>query len=394
MAVINITSPTLEAFQSAVNEAVDGDKLILCAGNFPFGLTEVNISKTISLIGQGYDKTTISTDLMVDYSTQPIHFTATIDIPMRISGIRFEGILDANNHNNLIQINGVCKQLRIDHCYFIHGGSHSMMIDGDIEGCIDHCIFYDDAVESISTRNGVNQDTIWTNQPVVGYSDGLTNKGIYIEDCEFYFLTRGTHAVTTVNGQRTIFRHNYIESSFNGALIDFHGNFENDRGTYSFEVYNNTIYCPSSVYISYGVYCRSGKGVIYNNTFQTLYANRLVYPVCLTNYRSWSVNYQHFANPDCVAHGLNANVHTYEDARLYDSVRDVYCWNNTYRNVNVIENVVVEVIDRGHDQLHIQENRDYYNYEMPNYVELPYPYYLNMDPVKDYPIDRVGVKTL
>lgn len=256
-----------------------------------------------------------------------------------------------------------------------------MMIDGDIQGLIDHCDLVDDAVESISTRNSVNQDQIWNDQPELG--DGAC---ITIEDCNFQFLTRGTHAITSVNGQRTIFRHNYIKSTFNGALIDFHGNFENDRGTYSFEVYDNEVDCPNDIYISYGVYARSGKGVIYNNTFKTNYSNRLVYPVCLTNYRSWSTNYQHDANPDCVAHGLNANVHTYEDARLYDSVRDVYIWDNVYLNNGVSEPVVGEVIARGHDQDHIQVGRDYFNSAMPNYTPFQYPHPLNINPDKRYPL--------
>jgi hypothetical protein len=104
----------------------------------------------------------------------------------------------------------------------------------------------------------------------------------------------------------------------------------------------------------------------------------------LTNYRSWSTNYQH--GTTCSDTGVNANVHTYSEARLYDSVRDVYIWNNTYYNVGVPENVVGEVIARGHDPDHIQVDRDFFNSEMPGYTEYIYPHPLNINAVISNPI--------
>lgn len=382
----DMTETTLKYYID--NIISNGDTLVILDGTLTIN-TEINSSKTFSLMGKGYTKTKIKSNVYNNYNIQALHWTATIDIPMRISGITFEGYDDnVNDHSNLIQIQGICKQLRIDNCYWTKGGAHSIMIDGDIEGLIDHNIFIDDSTESISTRNTVNQNVIWSSLPAIG-----TVHAVFIEDNDFYFLTKGTHAITSVNGQRTVFRNNYIESTITGALIDFHGNYENDRGTYSFEVYDNEIYLPGTTYIAYGIYARSGKGVIYDNIFKSLSANRMTNPIILTNYRSWTSNVTHPAVCSETVGGTvyNCNVHTYEDALLYDSIREAYIWNNRYYNASVSPTAIgAVVLARGHDQDHIQEDRDYFNYEMPDYTPYTYPHPANINPALGYPVS-IGI---
>jgi hypothetical protein len=328
--VPDMTQATLNYYISNIIQ--NGDTLVLLEGELEI-TTEINITKTFSIIGQGYDKTTIYGHVGTAYASQCLHFTATIDIPMRLSKFTLKGIGDTTtDHSNGIAIEGECKQLRIDHCYFVDNGAHTIYLN-TVKGLIDHNIFYNDSVESILIRNNTYQNQVWTDFPAIGTSDA-----VFIEDNDYQFLTVGTHAVTSLNGSRVVFRHNTITSQITGALIDQHGNYEELRGSYSWEIYDNEITCPTTAYIAYGIYLRSGLGVVYNNNFRVAYLNRLTYPIILTNYRSWTSNTSHPAVCTEVVDGTtyNCNVHTYEDARLYDSIREGYFWNNKLYNASAV----------------------------------------------------------
>jgi hypothetical protein len=373
-----------------IDQAADGDTILVPPGICIIDKTIV-FSKNITLKGAGIDKTIIISNF-TEFNTQPFYFigsSSSVPDSFRVTGMTFKSEI-SDNDSNFIYIDGNSKKFRIDHCKFTLGGAHSIMIDGDTYGVIDHCIFDNDSQESISIRNTVEQDNIWSAAPSMPMA---ANEAVFIEDCEFNFITKGTHAVTSVNGAKFVFRYNTVNSKINGALVDAHGNFENDRSNYSAEVYNNILNnLHTSQYISYGIYIRGGKAIICDNVLN----GRFSYPVTLTNYRSWTSSLQYpsagaYVDPDD-GRTYNPNITTWVNARsLSDSIRDTYCWNNRLTgrmidpadpagNSMAVNNAAVDVsvLKRGYDNLHITLGTDYYQ-SNPGYSKAAYPHPLNTD---------------
>lgn len=345
-----------------IDNANNGDTIQIPEGNYLF-TTGYNCTKKVSLNGAGIGKTRILSSIMGE-TLQPLRMVLDNAVPYSISNITFMGITNTGNKSNTLGIYGTPKRLRIHHCESIRGGSHFIMLDGDIQGLIDHCTFTDAALEVISIRNSSQQNNIWTNRPVLG-----TDKAIFIEDCTFTMINKGELAITSVNGQCYVFRHNTIFSARarNAAPVDTHGNYYNDRSGYSSEIYENTFVSENSFY---GIYMRGGSGVIWNNTLSGLYYQ----PICLGNDGSF----------------LPRTGPPYHDDNYpaIDQINHFYIWNNTYNNVPITDGTPkLYVQNRGKEREHIQINRDYftsipdgiiqaYNPESidPEYVPYAYPH--------------------
>lgn len=302
------------------------------------------------------------------------------DAGPRLSGVSFQATGGGENHSNFLFLGGEMAGFRVDHCEFRGGGAHSLMMDGDLWGVVDHCLFEDDSQESLSVRNTRSQDRIWAESPG-GPAD--FQEAVFIEDCRFHFRSKGTHAVTAVNGSRVVFRKNEVESWLTGALVDGHGNFENDRSQYSLEVYSNLLVNRGSGYIGYGVYIRGGTALIAGNRLEGNFSA----PICLTNYRSWKSDARYppaetYTDP-VDGKTYSPNVITWEDARnLSDSIRETWVWGNTLRGRTGLPSggtkavdgeVGVTVLPRGHDDDHIRAERDYFEVD-PGLLVASYPH--------------------
>ncbi|HOV14956.1 MAG TPA: glycosyl hydrolase family 28-related protein, partial [Spirochaetota bacterium] len=336
--------------QNLIDNAKEGDIVFIPEGKYNLYET-VFINKNLTLKGEGVNKTLI-VHYKKDYNEHGISITGKEGSGFRITDIYFKGDenADTNNSNNIF-ISGNCKNFRIDHCKFEKGGAHSLMVDGDTYGVIDHCEFINDSQESISLRNG-NGDDVWSKKEPVG-----TDKAIFIEDNLFLFETKGTHAVTGVNGARFVFRYNSVKSSINGALVDAHGNFENDRSNYLSEIYNNSLEnIHPTIWNAYAIYIRGGLAVISDNIIK----GKFSYAINLTNYRSWNSSKRYPPGPCSPVVVDNKtyypNVCTYNEAKQYDLVQNVYSWNNLLNDK--IE--LIKIINRGFDKDHIQKDRDYF----------------------------------
>lgn len=386
--VTNYIDPVL--LQQRINNSQDGDVIEIEPGTCMIQ-TPLTIHKNIYLKGSGINKTIIVSNFM-DFNTQPIYWVGkNLPIPadvLRISDMTFSSDLE-NGHGNYIYLTGESEKFRIDHILFENGGGHSITIDGNTSGVIDHCLFENDSEESISIKNTRNQNTIWNSAPSF---PALEQNSIFIEDCEFSFIKKGTHAVTAINGARFVFRYNQIQSQITGALIDAHGNFEDGRSNYSAEIYNNTLEnIHKTTYIAYGIYIRGGKALIFDNQL----IGRFSYPIIFTNYRSWKSNTQYpssgeYIDPDD-GKAYYPNITDYNEAlSSSDLISESYCWNNTLlgrmsnpldldgNTIAVNQEIIsAQVLKRGYDNDHIQENRNYFNTEKPSYTKANYPHSLN-----------------
>ena len=149
----------------------------------------------------------------------------------------------------------------------------------------------------------------------------------------------------------------FSQASGPSALIDAHGNFENDRSNYSAEIYRNQlINLNASRYIGYAIYIRGGTALISDNQISGHFAN----PITLTNYRSWKSDARHPAAGSVLVNGQTyyPNVLSYSEARRYDSVRDTHLQGNSYNG----QALGATVLERGLEREHIQLGRDYFEH--------------------------------
>jgi hypothetical protein len=333
-----------------IEQAKEGEVIMLPEGAF-YCSEPIIIRGSITLAGAGIGKTYL-VNMRQNWTEAALVAEGSIDDTIRITGITFTGhhVEGVKNNSNCINIKGDSRRFRIDNCMFTNAGAHSIAIDGHTYGVIDHCEFVNDSKESITIRDG-SGSRAWQE---VHHSGGID--AVYIEDCSFIFETKGDHAVTSVNGGRYVFRHNRIESSYemNATQVDTHGNFFNERGGYCSEIYGNRFISENSYY---GIYIRGGTGVIFDNTLEGLY----YLPVCFANYRSFKTPPDESPGP-C---GYSACIYP-----APDQIHNFYLWNNTYKG----EEISVTVRARGLEQMHIQQDRDFFYREKPGYTPLAYPH--------------------
>ena len=333
----------------AIDSAEKGDMVIIPAGNAKWANTIV-VNDGVSIKGMGIGKSVI-TWTRFDWTLNLLEFTLTNDTCLTISELTFIGpSISYENHSNFVFIGGKSGKFRIFNCEFLDGGAHSLVINGNIYGVIDHCSFVNDSQESISIWNG-NGERTWLEKKPLG-----TIEAVFIEDCEFRFEEKGDHAVTSINGGRYVFRYNNITSlkKKNSTQIDTHGNFFAERGGYSSEIYCNTLTSEESYY---GMYIRGGTGVIFNNKF----IGKFYIPICFANYGS-------FRSKKDKKSGLCGFQECSYPA--IDQINDFYIWNNVYNERSV--GVVVQ--KRGLEREHIKVNRDYFEKKKKGYEEFEYPH--------------------
>jgi hypothetical protein len=357
---------SFDEIKNKLTSAQNGDTVIIPAGTLIVN-EQITVNGSINIIGAGIDTTIIYSSL-TDDSNAPIRIVGTEGTPFRITGITFKGrstsMADADNHSDFLIIDGTCKNWRIDHCKFTNGGYYGVFIIGYTYGVVDHCEFINAANDGlhISDRPGnpIGSDS-WNRPSSLG-----TDKAIYIEDCNFVFDHKGNGAVEAEYGARYVFRHNIVSTTTsrdasppyqNPTQCDAHGNTQWGRGTFSVEIYENTL---SSTDTYYGIYIRGGTGVIFNNTLTGVFH----LPIVFTDYNSFM-----YTDTTTLC-GFVAC-----DYPAPDQVNNFYIWNNTLNGSIIADSTPAPyVINRGLDRTHIQKNRDYFDAVMPGYTSYKYPH--------------------
>jgi hypothetical protein len=369
---ILVGSNSFEDVQSAVDSAESGDIIKIPAGNSNWTTTLViPDDKRITLLGSGRDVTVISSDTSCPGSL----------INMGSSGSRITdmGFSLANNNGDGIRVRG--RDWRIDHCRFennidqIIEGVHARGYSSD-EGCpaglIDHCDF-------INTRVVVTGDAALMANAIWAEPLGLgTNNAVFIEDCNFNY-TQFSNAVDANYGGRYVFRYNTVNDSYTEA----HSLQGTHRATRSWEIYSNTInQVNRNMWAPF--FLRGGTGVVFDNTITGDWSSGPA--IVVDNRRSfealgegglcdgtspWDGNEEENGYPARDQIGRSTDQWLWTDANPYppQELDPFYQWNNSYNGNDI------SVYVHNNCDIHIKENRDFYNNtERPDYTPYTYPH--------------------
>ncbi len=332
----------LSSVQNAIDEASDGDTIIMAGGSVTWKSSLI-IDKPIVLRGSNTTINNSTSDSAV--------------ITVKCGNFAISGIIfNCNSLTIAIYVKAEARNFRIHDCMFKEAYSRAIFLDGGrIEGLIDNNIFLNCGPSDIAVY--ADNSEAWQRPPVLGAS--LGKAALYVEDNSFIYDGKGNveHAIASNDGARYVFRHNTIRckirtSSYQlGSAIDAHGNCASGRGTISVEIYHNKI----EVDAYRAIYIRGGSGVIFGNTI----SGNIDYPIHLTNYRSWIKDF-------CKGNATCGE----RDYPCPDQINNLYIWNNTLNGLPI----VAKVDDRGLNKMHIKEGRDFYHIPKPDYKEYVYPH--------------------
>jgi hypothetical protein len=385
-AIINAKSCSQSDVQAAIDQAQDGDSVLVPAGTCTWTTPAANKDaitikqKRITLKGKGIDQTTIIDGTGTSWGEGLLAINGVDRKPFRITGFTFNG----SNRGSRIYISGTCKNWRIDNCKFESDYFETAIeIDGYSYGVIDHCTFINMRGALVSEGLG---DASWQRPLSLG-----TAEAVYIED-NIFNSTVNSNVVDANGGGRYVFRHNKMTNSH----VEAHSGCPNGRrGTFSYEIYENTIIADKDTYGN-NVYrpflLRGGTGVIYDNTILGDFTSPAIHidnqRSCLTTCGGYWKGDCSLCDGDCIYDGNTPGMNGYpcrdQIGRSTDSgittpqvLEPLYEWNNTYngQNVNIILNPAMcpEMAN------HIKENRDFYNdTPRPGYTPYQYPHPLTL----------------
>jgi len=348
-AVLTAVSCSGTDVQKAVDSATDGDVVLVPSGNCAWS-SPVKISgKGITVRGAGIDNTVITIG-----GTSAFEIRGNIDMLVRITGFSFREGLAIYMHD------GNAPQFRIDGNRFENCQTRAIwIIKGHFVGVIDHNTF-------INTVGEGDIDVMWDSELAWQRDKSVgTSDFVFIEDNTFtYDATESDpprHVVTSCYGGRYVFRHNAVSaaSAYGGSWrlenpVDAHGYCFYGRGTVSYEIYKNTFDVQDTVWY---MFIRGGNGVIYDNTMEG--SNVTGQHIVLTNYRSRNSCTQCPVDSTCCT-----------SYPCQDQINNLYIWNNSYKG----NPATVYVMDENLVRTHIQMDRDFFLYALPDYKPYTYPH--------------------
>jgi hypothetical protein len=347
--------------QAAIEQAQDGDTVLVPAGNCTWNTTlHLEPMPAIVLQGAGIDQTVITDSTASGgWGNSLIWIESVEGKPFRITGFTFtdQGVVDPNG---IIHIRGTSKNWRVDHCKFDNITQRGIRTGGFTYGVIDHCAFIIPDDGTVQTIGAVGDgEASWERPLSLGTADA-----VYVEDCVFDFVSKNDGPFDAYHGARYVFRYNTI---FNTTLGHHGRDSGNYRSTHSFEIYENKIistYETGNIYTA--LHFRGGTGVVFNNTVTGPFSNALLvvnHCSCPGMICSW---------PACESYPCIDQIGRSSDSD-HDGVQDLeplYEWNNTFNSNDLdikVQNTCSETC--------IQEGRDFYNdLPRPNYVPYEYPH--------------------
>ena len=245
--------------QVAINASVDGDTVLVPAGNctWPWGVT---VDKTVSLRGAGMDAG--GTRLIysgVDHSFVTVAVGNKTGF-MEITGFFFDKPwLQSMTWQGLIQLHGPTgwKNFRFHHNRIrSYDRDWQILAESQVYGLIDHNVFEGQAGAIVTRGRG---DADWMSPLVLGTSDWF-----FIEDNTFNFTADGNqYPVNDMqNGGRIAFRYNTINNGFFQTHDEMRTGYPSGH---AYEIYGNTF--NTSVWLHKAIELDSGTGVVFNNAF-------------------------------------------------------------------------------------------------------------------------------
>jgi PKD repeat protein len=341
--------------QSAVNQAKDGDTIIIPSGSYSFNGTVRIIDKDIYIKGAGINNTilrktgtsssnkemfevymhgkkgiTFSDFKLVDiygpYSqTDSSQYTIGIRLKygvwnFRVHDMEFEGFGFAGVR---------CEE---------YSGTDPSVTWWKQRGVIYDCRFIDCFMPGVGYGVSVfgGNEKNWMEPLDLGSAWFVFVEDCYFENCR--------HCVTSGYGARYVARYNTINGNRDNARsIDAHGyDSKNDtHATRAWEIYENDIILYGTSGGGIGV--SGGDGVIWNNTLNG-------------------------AKDGCYIRLTSSIVPPECSYPCTEQIRDSYIWGN------IKDGAIWNVTVLSEEQDIIQENRYYYEYEKPGYVPYAYPH--------------------
>ncbi len=345
---INVSCCERDSVQAAVNSAANGDTIVIPADTCVWD-TSVLISKSLSIVGSGYNETQLvpNTSKKMKMGFFQIHGVTDTTNLLRISGFFFNA--DSNSRKHVIRFydQPSLKNLRIDNNKF---HSSSVCIYGTVVGVIDHNIFHNNGFGvQIGASIRALADSSWNN-----LSSG-TNDALFIEDNTFitdnnYESNSIMERIGSYNGGKLVVRnnifdgHEFVKTGNTWLVIETHGNYNAGSGGYYeqncyraqsvVEIYNNTII---SNRLDFWAKLRGGSNLVWGNNITSSTGSP----------RIWLQEEE------------DGNLNVWDPARLEwpaeDQIFNTFIWNNTVNGI-VIDKVYVDPADSNF----IKKNRDYF----------------------------------
>ncbi|MDD5203880.1 MAG: hypothetical protein PHS17_00590 [Desulfobacterales bacterium] len=284
-ATIAARSSSQADVQAAVNSAGEGDTVTVPAGSATWSSTVTITNKAVTVLGAGMGKTVITCNNMNAFNINGVNGKF-----FRISGMTFRGSPGGNGYSSfIIRIFGTSRAWRIDNIHFesTSGGFGMIGVDGYTYGVVDNCRVTGPQPVHWFVRPYENTfcspydagSNAWKRPLSLG-----TANAVYIEsnDIQYDKFTQGSTSPVwdARSGARYVVRHNTIRNGFAGH----HGaESYNARGTFSWEIYNNTFEYDDLVWVPLNL--RGGAGVIHGNRF-IFHAGNSGSPFIISEYRS------------------------------------------------------------------------------------------------------------
>ena len=376
-ATINASSCSNTDIQAAITSASSGDTVTVPAGNCTWtGKVIIPEVKTIKLIGAGLSNTIIS------YSNPMI---LSLSPNSRISGFRFN--LTGGGSPPMVEMRNI--GFRVDNNYFdnqtglsreavIASGTNLSM---EPEGVVDNnvlveCRFGSYGEGNYNFRTDHSSNIVWA----AANNFGSAGSGwVYFEDNT---ITRSSgNAMDANHGGKFVFRYNDVT----GVSVMAHSIQGPDhRGTKAWEVYGNTFTFNAVDEGNFIGFMRGGTGRFFGNY---TVGPATGYQITLDNVRSAGCNDGACgSNPppatddsgvcngtslwdgNDLANGwpcrdqIGRGPDTGTDSSIIGkatSSSPLYLWSNWRSNAVITP---AYVVDSGDNRLHIQNNRDYYDY--------------------------------
>jgi hypothetical protein len=300
-ATINAASCEHDDVQAAIDDALDGDTVMIPAGTCTWTTTvdvgtqtgwnpPVYDTKAITIQGAGVGRTIIIDNNPVDSSGNGgglISIATKQGGFSRLTGLTLDSTvhqdLDPNTYNRaMVGISGFGRTWRIDHVHFKVGSGHGITTWDSTYGVIDHNVFdlygwhFGMYVHHPYWNNVAHGDGSWADDLYPG-----TEKAVYVEDNIFNAPSGMSTAIDGWSGGRVVFRYNIL----NNATPGQHGTDSpgRDRSMRSMELYRNTITIDNPDYYYLIMQLRGGTFIIFDNILK----NRHPESFMLENYRSF-----------------------------------------------------------------------------------------------------------
>ena len=364
------TTPDYESVSACVAGATAGDTINISAGSVAWGST-LNITKSVNLIGAGSDQTIITAS---SSTLTTISINLSAEVAFRLSGIKFTGL----GYSPWMLIKGLSKLWRIDHNVFEASEPKKQIYVQDNlcnnTGLFDSNTFKNVGIEFVGTSRSAS-NTYWTCESQWG-----KDSAVFIENNSFtYDVTSPMkNCIDSNNGARAVIRYNTFQDVYIMAHSACDGETYQNRGTRSYEVYNNLFTRTSNDAWGYWFSLRSGSALVFNNSI-TNWTNPND-DVGMDNRRSWGDSYctgstwgscdgtslvdgnfgsSGYACLDQIGRGKAATSDPTDNSGYspspWQALEPVYAWNNGSSSL------ISSYNNSGNQPQHIVENRDFYN---------------------------------